>query len=59
MVREETILNALDKPRSLSALLRIVDPNGSYDALQTLLMKMRDEGKLKFDINKGHWSRAR
>jgi hypothetical protein len=48
----------LDKPKKLFALLRAVDPSGSEEALQLLLMKMRENGKLKFDIGKGIWRRA-
>ena len=59
MVREEDVLAALDKPRAVYAILQLVDPsNKSTDALQDLLMRMRTEGKVKFDINKGRWSKA-
>ena len=36
----------------------IVNPSGSDEAVQNLLMEMREEGLVKFDINKGMWSRA-
>lgn len=58
MVTEDAVLKALDKPRKLYAILQVTDPGGSTDALQALLMKMRDAGKVKFDINKGSWRRA-
>lgn len=58
MVSEGAVLKALDKPRSLFAILRAVDPSGSQEALQLLLLKMRDAGTLKFDIKKGTWRRA-
>jgi hypothetical protein len=55
---KERLLAALDKPRKAYALLMIVNPGGSADEVQTMLMRMRDEGLVKFDINKGLWSRA-
>jgi hypothetical protein len=59
MTKEEDVLAALDKPRALYAIQKRIDPsNKSTDALQELLMRMRAEGKVKFDINKGHWSKA-
>ncbi len=59
MTREEDVIAALDKPRALYAIQQRVDPsNKSTDALQDLLMRMRAEGKLKFDINNGKWSIA-
>ena len=58
MITEDTVLKALDKPRKLFSILQAVDPSGSQEALQLLLMKMRDDGKLRFDIKKGNWRRA-
>ena len=58
MVTEDAVLKALEKPRKLYSILQVTDPSGSTDALQVLLMKMRDEGKVKFDINKGNWRKA-
>ena len=59
MTREEDVLAALDKPRALYGLQQRVDPsNKSTDALQDLLMRMRTEGKVKFDIKTGKWSKA-
>ena len=56
---KERLLAALDRPRSANAVLRIVNPGGpSVDTVQTLLMEMREAGLVKFDINKGLWSRA-
>jgi hypothetical protein len=58
MTKEEDVLAALDKPRAIYALQQRVDPgNKSTDALQELLMRMRAEGKVKFDINTGRWSK--
>jgi hypothetical protein len=59
MTKEEDVLAALDKPRAIYALQQRVDPsNKRTDALQELLMRMRDEGKVKFDIRAGRWSKA-
>ena len=55
---KERLLAALDKPRTTRGLLTVVNPGGSEDQVQTMLMQMRDEGLVKFDINKGLWSRA-
>jgi hypothetical protein len=51
------ILAALDKPRKLYSILMVVNPSGSMEELQQKLLKMRDEGLVKFDIHKGRWSR--
>ena len=57
MTREQDVLDALDKPRALYGLQQRVDPsNKSTDPLQELLLRMRAEGKVKFDINSGKWS---
>jgi hypothetical protein len=59
MIKEEDVLEALDKPRALYPLQQRLDPsNKSTDALQELLMQMRTEGKVKFDIKSGKWSKA-
>jgi len=56
---KEKLLAALDKPRTINALVTIVSPGGSGEqTAQTLLMEMRDAGLVKFDIKKGLWSRA-
>ncbi|MGB8072260.1 MAG: hypothetical protein WCF55_05335 [Pseudolabrys sp.] len=49
------ILAALDKPRTLYSILMVVNPSGSSEELQQKLLKMRDEGLVKFDIHKGCW----
>ena len=54
----EKVVAALDKPRSIYSVLGIVNPGGDVDVVQTLLMQMREEGLVKFDIKKGLWSRA-
>jgi hypothetical protein len=59
MIHVEEILAALDKPRAVYPLHQLVDPgNKSTEALQELLMRLRAEGKVKFDIKSGKWSRA-
>jgi len=59
MTLEEDVLAALDKPRAVYPLQQLVDPsNKSTDALQDLLIRMRAEGKVKFDIKTGKWSKA-
>ena len=58
MVTEDAVLAALDKPRKLYAILQATDPGGSTESLQVVLMKMRSEGKLAFDIKKGTWRKA-
>ena len=59
MTKEEDILVALDKPRAIYSLQQRLDPgNKSTDALQELLMRMRAEGKVKFDIKTGRWRKA-
>ncbi len=55
MVTEDAVLTALDKPRKLYAILQACDPGGSTESLQAVLMKMRSDGKLAFDIKKGTW----
>ena len=55
---KEKLLAALDKPRKINSVLAVVNPGGSEDEVQTMLMMMRDEGLVKFDIYKGVWSRA-
>lgn len=51
----EKILNALrEKPLKVYEVMRRANlPN--EEACQSLLLKMRDEGLVKFDIHKGRW----
>jgi hypothetical protein len=59
MVREEDVLEALDKPRALYPLQQRLDPsNKNTEALQELLMRMRTAGTVKFDIKTGKWRKA-
>ncbi len=59
MIREEDVLTALDKPRAIYSLQKLLDPSSkSSDPLQDLLMQMRTAGKVKFNIKTGLWSKA-
>ena len=51
----ENILNALrEKPLNVYEIMKRANlPN--EEACQSLLLKMRDEGLIKFDIHKGRW----
>jgi DNA-binding IclR family transcriptional regulator len=51
----EKILSALrEKPLKIYEVMKRANlPN--EEACQSLLMKMRDEGSVKFDIHKGRW----
>ena len=59
MTKEQLLAVLADKPRSTNAISAIVSPGASrHETIQTLLMQMRDEGLVKFDIKKGLWSRV-
>ncbi len=59
MTKEEEVLAALDKPRALYSIQQRLDPSSkSTDALHDLLIRMRAEGRVKFDIKTGHWTKA-
>ena len=51
----ENILNALrEEPLKVYEIMKRANlPN--EEACQSLLLKMRDEGLVKFDIHKGRW----
>ena len=59
MMTEAEIIAALDKPRTLYSVQQRVAP-GQKDTeeLQIALMRLRDQKKVKFDINTGRWSKA-
>ena len=59
MMKEAEIIAALDKPRTLYSVQQRVAP-GQKDTeeLQIALMRLRDQKKVKFDINTGRWSKA-
>jgi hypothetical protein len=51
----EKILNALrEKPLKLFEIMKRANVM-NQEACQSLLLKMRDEGLVKFDIHKGQW----
>lgn len=57
---EEKILGALtEKPLKIRALLNRVSPSGSEEELHVLLMRMRDAGKVTFNIKSGAWAPAK
>lgn len=59
MITEADIFAALDKPRSLYAIQqRVGAGQKSTEELQIMLMRLRDEKKVKFNINNGQWSKA-
>ena len=59
MMTDAEIIAALDKPRSLYSVQQLVAPGQKdTDELQIVLMRLRDQKKVKFDIHTGRWSRA-
>lgn len=59
MTSEDDVLKALDKPRAIYDLQKLLDPsNRSTDALQDQLMRMRTVGKVTFSIKTGKWAKA-
>ena len=51
----EKILSALrEKPLKVYEVMKRANI-ANEEACQTLLLKMRDEGLVKFDIHKGRW----
>jgi len=51
----ENILNALrEKPLKVYEVMKRANVLNE-EAFQSLLLKMRDEGLVKFDIHKGRW----
>ena len=51
----EKILNALrEKPLKVHEIMQRANI-ANEEACQTLLLKMRDQGSVKFDIYKGNW----
>jgi hypothetical protein len=52
----ENILNALrEKPLKAYEVMKRANLSNE-EACQSLLLKMRDEGLVKFDIHKGQWT---
>jgi hypothetical protein len=59
MVTEDEVMRALDKPRQLFSVQQVVNPGSkSTEELHALLLKMRDDGKVKFDVKTGRWRRS-
>ncbi|MCC8965420.1 hypothetical protein H8A95_24650 [Bradyrhizobium sp. Pear76] len=55
MSDRENILSALrEKPLKVYQIMRRANV-ANEEACQTLLLKMRDDGLVKFDIHKGLW----
>ena len=51
----ENVLRALrEKPLKVYEIMRRVNLMNE-ESCQSLLLKMRDEGSVKFDIHKGRW----
>ena len=51
----DKILSALrEKPHKIFEVMKRVNI-ANQEACQSLLLKMRDEGLVKFDIHKGQW----
>ena len=58
MTENEILKGLAEKPLKIRALLNRVSPSGSEEELHVLLMRMRDAGKVKFNIKSGLWSPA-
>ena len=59
MITEAAIIAALDKPRTLHAIQqRVLYGQKGAEELRILLIRLRDEKKVTFDINSGRWSKA-
>lgn len=58
MIAEADVLRALDKPRKIYSIQCVVNPGQkSTDELHALLLKMRDNKKVAFDIKSGRWTK--
>jgi hypothetical protein len=58
MITEDEVLRALDKPRKLFALQQTINSSTKQtDALHSLLLAMRKDGKITFDIKSGRWEK--
>jgi hypothetical protein len=55
--REKIIAVLREKPLKAFEIMKRVNIRNQEDC-QSLLLKMRDEGTVKFDIHKGHWLAA-
>jgi DNA-binding IclR family transcriptional regulator len=55
MTDRENILSALrEKPLKVYEIMRRANVSNE-ETCQSLLLRMRDEGSVKFDIRKGRW----
>jgi DNA-binding IclR family transcriptional regulator len=55
MSERENILSALrEKPLKVFEIMRRANISNE-ESCQSLLLRMRDEGLIKFDIHKGQW----
>jgi DNA-binding IclR family transcriptional regulator len=55
MTDRENILSALsEKPLKVYEIMRRANVSDE-ESCQSLLLRMRDEGSVKFDIHKGRW----
>jgi hypothetical protein len=52
--REKILITLREKPLKVFEIMKRVNIRNQDDC-QSLLLKMRDEGAVKFDIHKGHW----
>jgi hypothetical protein len=56
MSKRENILSSLrEKPLKVFEIMRRANISNE-ESCQSLLLRMRDEGSIKFDIQKGRWS---
>jgi hypothetical protein len=52
--REKILIALREKPLKTFEIMKRVNIKNQDDC-QSLLLKMRDDGAVKFDIHKGHW----
>jgi hypothetical protein len=55
--REKILIALREKPLKAFEIMKRVNIKHEDDC-QSLLLKMRDDGAVKFDIHKGHWRAA-
>jgi hypothetical protein len=52
--REKVLDSLREKPLKIFEVMKRTNIS-NQEACQSLLLKMRDEGSIKFDIHKGQW----
>jgi hypothetical protein len=52
--REKILSSLREKPLKIFEVMKRANIS-NQEACQSLLLKMRDEGSVKFDIHKGQW----